>query len=305
MNSRYDAVLLIGFGGPTGADEVRPFLNQVLSGRPVVRDRYEEVVRHYELMGGRSPYNEHVEKQAAALRAQLRGRKAEIPVYVGMRNWAPHLAQAVAEIALSGARRVLGFVLAPHRCEASWDRYVASVDEAIQKTGARELRIDYPSLWHDDPLFIEAWSERVRASIARLDELGQSRAEIVFTAHSIPVAMAKESRYVEQLNESSRLVAQALNWNDWSISYQSRSGDGREPWLGPELAEVLKTIGRPAIVAPIGFVCDHVEVLYDLDVEAAMVARKSGIAMVRAHTVGDHPKFIEMIASMVTSAKTD
>jgi ferrochelatase len=301
VNSRYDAVLLIGFGGPTRADEVRPFLNKVLNGRPVAPARYEEVVHHYERMGGRSPYNEHVEKQAAALRKQLKGRKAEIPVHVGMRNWAPQLEQAIAEITKSGARRVFGFVLAPHRCEASWDRYIASVDQAIQKTGTRELTIDYPSPWHDDPRFIGAWSERLRASIARLDDGGRSRAEIVFTAHSIPVAMATASPYVEQLNESSRLVAQALNWKDWSISYQSRSGSAREPWLGPEIAEVLKTIGRPAIVAPIGFVCDHVEVLYDLDVEAAMIARESGIKMVRAQTVGDHPKFIEMIASMVTN----
>jgi ferrochelatase len=139
----------------------------------------------------------------------------------------------------------------------------------------------------------------LKASIARLDDVEQSDAEIVFTAHSIPVAMAKASAYVEELRESSRLVAQALNWNNWSISYQSRSGNRREPWLEPEIAEVVKTIERPVIVAPIGFVCDHIEVLYDLDVEAAAAARDAGIKMVRAQTVGEHPKFIEMIASMV------
>ncbi|HEY2663673.1 MAG TPA: ferrochelatase, partial [Candidatus Binataceae bacterium] len=210
MNWSYDAVLLIGFGGPTRAEEVRPFLNNVLRGRPVARDRYEEVAHHYEVMGGSSPYNQQTENQAVALRALLKSRNAAVPVYVGMRNWAPHLATTIAEIARSGARRVFGFVLAPHRCEASWDRYIASVNHALQKSGATHLKIDYPALWNNHPLFIEAWAERLKASVARLDDVERSNAEIVFTAHSIPIAMAKASAYVEQLRDSSKMVARAL-----------------------------------------------------------------------------------------------
>lgn len=302
MIGSYDAVLLIGFGGPTRPEEVRPFLDNVLRVRRIPRDRYEEVVHHYEVMGGSSPYNRQIEKQAAALRALLEARGAGLPVYVGMRNWAPHLSSVISEITRSGARRVLGFVLAPHRCEASWDRYIESVDEAVNESRATHLKIDYPPRWSDHPLFIEAWAERLRPSIAQLDDLERSKAVIVFTAHSIPVAMAGASAYVEQLRESSSMVAQALNWNHWSIGYQSRSGNPREPWLEPAIGEILRTVGGPVIVAPIGFVCDHVEVLYDLDVEAAATAREAGIKFLRAQTIGEHPRFTEMIASMVVGS---
>ena len=299
MTCNYDAVLLIGFGGPTRPEEVRPFLDNVLLGRQIPRNRYEEVVHHYEVMGGSSPYNRQIEKQAAALRALLGCRGAGLPVYVGMRNWAPLLLSVIGEIARSGARRVLGFVLAPHRCEASWDRYIASVDEAVNNSGAVHLKIDYPPPWNNHPLFIEAWAERLRASIAQLDDAERSKAVIVFTAHSIPVAMAGASAYVEQLRESSRMVAQALNWHHWSIGYQSRSGNPHEPWLEPAIGDLVRTIEGPLIVAPIGFVCDHIEVLYDLDVEAAAVAREAGIKLLRAQTIGEHPRFIEMIAAMI------
>jgi len=295
----YDAVLLIGFGGPTRPEEVRPFLDNVLRGRQIPRERYEEVVYHYEVMGGSSPYNRQIEKQAAALHALLGGLGAGLPVYLGMRNWAPYLLSAISEIARSGARRVLGFVLAPHRCEASWDRYVKSVAEAVNESGATHLKIDYPPPWSNHPLFIDAWTERVRASIAQLDDAERSNAVIVFTAHSIPVAMAGAGTYAQQFSESSRMVAQTLNWKQWSIGYQSRSGNPREPWLEPAIGDIVRTIEGPLIVAPIGFVCDHIEVLYDLDVEAAAAAREAGNKLLRAQTIGEHPRFIEMIASMV------
>jgi ferrochelatase len=300
MRPRCDAVLMIGFGGPTAPEEVRPFLDGVLRGRPVPRERYEEVIRHYEAIGGRSPYNELTTKQAVALRTALWRDGPRIPVHLGMRNWQPYLRDAIHEIARGGARRILGFVLAPHRCEASWERYQATVREALDELGADAPAIDYPEPWHAHPLFIEAMADRTAAAIAQLSAAQRPSAQLIFTAHSIPAAMAAASRYAPEVEESARLVARSLGRSAWSVAYQSRSGDPREAWLEPDIGSALRSLrGRPAVVVPIGFICDHLEVLYDLDIEAAAIAQGNGIHMVRAQTVGDHPRFIEMMAAII------
>lgn len=294
-----DSVLLIGFGGPTRADEVRPFLDNVLRGRPVPRERYEEVVRHYDLLGGRSPYNDLTMRQAAALRDALNATGVRVPIAVGMRNWHPMIADSLRLLADSGARRVLGFILAAHRSEAGWERYQASVNEARETIGPDAPEFEYPEPWHAHPLFIKAVAARAREAFARLDAAEKSRAQLVFTAHSIPVAMARHDSYVEQLAESARMVAAELGIGAWQFAYQSRSGSPRDPWLEPDIADAIRNIeSRVAVVVPIGFLCDHVEVLYDLDVEAARIARDANVRMERAPTVGDHPLFIEMMASI-------
>jgi ferrochelatase len=295
-----DGVLLVGFGGPTRGDEVRPFLDNVLRGRPVPRERYEEVVRHYEAMGGRSPYNELTMRQAAALRALL---DAKIPIEVGMRNWTPYIETALRALAVRGCQRVLAFILAAHRSEASWERYQAAVHDAQTKLGEAAPAIVYPESWHANPMFIRAVAARAREAYAKLDAAERDRAQLIFTAHSIPIAMASASGYAEQLIESSRLVAAELGIESWTLAFQSRSGSPREPWLEPDIADALRKVaGRAAVVVPIGFLCDHVEVLYDLDIDGARVARESGVRMVRAATVGDHPEFIAMMASIVKAA---
>jgi protoporphyrin/coproporphyrin ferrochelatase len=299
-DSPIDAVLLIGFGGPASSDEIRPFLDRLLRGRPIPQARYEEVVKHYEAMGGRSPYNELTMRQAEALRAALAHRGAAVPVRVGMRAWRPFVGDVLAEMVQSGARRMFGFVLAAHRCEASWQVYLNAVREAQSNLGAGAFEIEYPEPWHTHPKFIEALEARAAEARDRLPPDERKRAELIFTAHSIPLAMARASRYVEEVAASSRMVAQALRWGAWSIAYQSRSGSPREPWLEPDIAEALKHLGdRPSVVVPVGFLCDHVEVLYDLDVAARAVARDAGGRMERAATVGDHPAFIDMMAEMV------
>jgi protoporphyrin/coproporphyrin ferrochelatase len=291
---------MIGFGGPTRADEIRPFLDNVLRGRPVSAQRYEQVVHHYEHLGGRSPYNELTMRQADALRAVLAREDPPIPVFVGMRNWEPYLADAIRELAACGVRRALGFIMAAYRSEASWERYQQNVCDAQQPAGAKVIEFDYPRPWHNHPLYIRAVAARVAEAIARLGADDLPRAQLIFTAHSIPVAMAAASPYVEQLTESSQLVAQALGLTSWTLAFQSRSGSPREPWLEPDIGDAIRKLGgRPAIVAPIGFLCDHVEVLYDLDVEAMQIAREAGVRMVRAPTVGDHPQFIEMMAAVI------
>jgi protoporphyrin/coproporphyrin ferrochelatase len=301
MSSKCDAVLIVGFGGPTSADEIRPFLDNVLRGRPVTRERYEEVVHHYELLGGKSPYNELTIRQADGVREMLRSEKIEVPIAVGMRNWQPYIGDSLRELVNRGARRVLGFIMAAHRSEASWERYQATIEEACASLGEYAPAIEYPAPWHNHPLFIRANAVRVRDAFARLDSSVRSRARLIFTAHSIPVAMAENGPYVEQLSESAQLVAGEIGVGAWSLAYQSRSGSPRDRWLEPAIGDVLRSLDSDtAVVVPIGFVCDHVEVLYDLDVDAAKIAKDAGVKMVRAQTVGDHPLFIEMIASIVS-----
>jgi protoporphyrin/coproporphyrin ferrochelatase len=297
-----DAVLMIGFGGPTRADEVRPFLDNVLRGRPIPRERYEEVVHHYDLLGGRSPYNDLTMRQAAALREELAKKGVSVPVAVGMRNWKPYVADSMRALADCGARRVLGFIMAAHRSEASFERYQAIVNDALHSLGEAAPEVIYPQPWHDHPLFVTAVASRAREALSRLDFPERSRARLIFTAHSIPLAMAQAGPYVAQLTQSARVVAADLGFDNWQFAYQSRSGNPREAWLEPDIKQTLRNLdGKIAVVVPIGFLCDHVEVLYDLDVEAAQVARDAGIRMERAPTVGDHPLFIEMMASIVAA----
>ncbi len=295
-----DAVMLIGFGGPTRPEEVRPFLDNVLRGRPVPKERYEEVVHHYDVMGGRSPYNDHTMRLADALRVRLRGDGIQVPVAVGMRNWHPYLVDTIRNLTKSGARSVLGLVLAAHRCEASWERYQGAVEDARGEIGDSALQIRYTERWHTHPKFIEAVADRVREAFSRLDQNEAQRAQLIFTAHSIPVTMDAASGYADQIRESAMAVAILLGHHEWTLAFQSRSGAPRDPWLEPDISEVLRNFeGRPAVVMPIGFLCDHVEVLYDLDVEAAKVALQCNVKMIRAATIGDHPAFIAMLAEIV------
>jgi len=289
----------MGFGGPTGPAEIRPFLDRVLKGRPVPPERYEEVVRHYERLGGYSPYNEITMRQAGALRELMRRQGATVPVAVGFRKSPPYIDEALGELMRRGVRRVLGFILAAYRCEASWERYQDYVEDARGRLGADAPEVEYPAPWHDDSLFVEAVADRVGVAMARLPPDERKGAELVFTAHSIPTAMAEHAPYVRQLHESAAMIADAIAHPRWQLAFQSRSGSPRERWLEPDIGDALRALsGRAAVVMPLGFLCDHVEALYDLDVEAARIAREAGVRMERAATVGDHPRFIEMMASI-------
>lgn len=245
-SARCDSVMLIGFGGPTAPGEVRPFLDRVLQGRPVPRERYEEVVHHYELLGGRSPYNDLTLRQAAALRERLRRDGIDVPVVVGMRNTPPFIDDALRDLAARGARRTFGFILAAHRCEASWDRYQDDLDAARTRVGAAAPQFDYAPLWHNDPRFIGAIADRVRAAIDRLAAQDRDRADLIFTAHSIPLAMAGRAAYVDQIEESAAMVARAVGNANSRVAWQSRSGNPRDPWLEPDVKDVVRELGEPA-----------------------------------------------------------
>lgn len=302
----YDAVLLIAFGGPNAMDEVRPFLANVLRGRPVPPERLEAVVHHYELIGGRSPLTELTLRQARGLAAALRAHGPALPVYVGMRNWTPYLHETLAQMAADGVRRAVGLILSPQQNDAGWGRYQRDVVDARAQVGAAAPQVDYADEFHAHPLFIEALSENVAAALAQVADARRAAAHLVFTAHSIPTAMAAASPYVAQITEGAQLVAARVGQARWSVAYQSRSGNPRDPWLEPDICDVVRALAadgvRDVVVLPLGFVCDHVEVLYDLDIEARQVADAVGVHFVRAATVNDHPTFMRALADLVRRA---
>lgn len=300
-----DAVLLIAFGGPECAEDVRPFLANVLRGRPAPPDRVEEVVRRYERIGGRSPLTELTRRQASALRALLGETGPALPVYLGMRNWHPYLADTLAAMRRDGVRRAIGLILAAQQNDAAWGRYQREVADARAALGAAAPAVEFAPNWHAHPLFIDAVVDRARHALAALPAERRRGVQLVFTAHSIPLAMAAASPYEGQLRVGAALVAEQLGFRDHRLAYQSRSGSPREPWLEPDIGAVVRQEAargtRELLVVPIGFVCDHVEVLYDLDVEARRIASDAGVGFTRAETVNDHPSFIRMLAAVVAA----
>jgi ferrochelatase len=306
VRARADAVLLIAFGGPTRPEEIRPFLANVARGRSIPADRLEAVVHHYEAIGGRSPLNELTFRQKRKLETALAATGPPLPVYVGMRNWDPYIPDTLARMAADGIRRAVGVILSPHASEASRERYVAEVDAARAALGAGAPDVAWLGPWHTHPLFVTAVADAAVAALVTIPAARRAAAPLVFTAHSIPVAMAERAPYVEQLDASARAVAERLGRERWQVAYQSRSGSPREPWLEPDVDHALRVLAAAgatdAVVVPVGFVVDHVEVLYDLDIEARATARGLGLGFARAGTVNDHPLFIRMLAELVARA---
>lgn len=298
-----DSVLLIAFGGPEKPEDIRPFLSIVTEGRAIPAERLEEVARHYEAIGGRSPLTELTRLQAEGLRRALRHEGRFARVYVGMRNWRPFLHETLAEMKRAGHLRALGIILSSFQTEASWERYTADVAAARDKVGPGCPEVTFAGPWVNHPLFLDAMVDRVRAALEGVPDERRGAARLVFTAHSVPVAMAEGTPYAQQLQAAAAVIAGRLGHRRWSLAYQSRSGPPREPWLEPDITDALRALAKAGatdvVVAPIGFVCDHVEVLYDLDIAARGVARECGLGFFRALTANDHPAFIEMLADLV------
>lgn len=302
----FDSVLVVSFGGPQGPDDIRPFLERVLRGRRVTPERIEEVARHYELFGGVSPITALTRRQGEGLEQRLAAAGHPLPVYVGMRNWHPLLADTLKDMHAAGARRAIGFIAAAHHSYSSCQQYRENVADArttLRADAGGDVDITFVDSWFAHPLFAEANARHVRAALTALPADLHGTARLVFTAHSIPMPMADASRYREQLLESARLVAEHAGMSDWALVYQSRSGRPGDPWLEPDVCDYLRSEhegGLQAVVlCPIGFVCDHVEVLYDLDREAAEACREIGLPMVRAESVNDDPLFLDLMADVV------
>ena len=300
LKPAHDAIVFLGFGGPESPDDVRPFIDRVLGGRRIPPDRYEQVVGNYALIGGTSPYNERTRQLADALGAALAQSGVRTPVAIAYLNAAPFVDDVFARLAEDGVKRILAIVLAPHEGAAGRDKYVHLADEACKHAG---LSIEYVDPFFDHPLFIAAHAQQIRDAQVRLAAGGDSA--LIFTAHSIPTATPGADRYVEELNRTAQLIAAELNAPQWTLAYQSRSGAPSDPWLEPDVRDVLRGFpangSRTAIVDPIGFLCDHVEVLYDIDLDAQAVAAQAGVRFERAATMNDHPLFVRMLAELTVS----
>ena len=301
-----DSVLLIAFGGPEKPEDIRPFLEIVSAGRRIPAERLEEVAHHYEAIGGRSPLAELTRCQADGLRRALEQDGIALPVYVGMRNWHPFLLETLGEMRDRGHRHALGIILSSLQTEASWDRYVADVTAAREKLGAGAPEVRFAEPWGGDPLFLDAMAARAATALGLVPSSARANALLVFTAHSVPVAMASGSPYGRELEAAASAIADRVGHPRWQVAYQSRSGSPREPWLDPDICDVVRGLKgegiEDVVVVPVGFVCDHVEVLYDLDVEARAVAAESGVRFYRSAAANDHPAFIALLADLVKRA---
>jgi ferrochelatase len=287
--SRYDALLVVSFGGPEKREDVIPFLENVLRGRNVPRERMLEVAEHYYHFGGRSPINDQNRALIGALRNAVK-----TPVYWGNRNWHPLLADTVRQMCDDGVRRAVAFVTSAFGSYSGCRQYIEDIARARGEAGEDAPQIDKIRPFSDHPKFLAAMTDRVRAAVAELPA-----GRLVFTAHSVPVSMAQSSPYVAELERACAAVAAAAGRSEWNLVYQSRSGPPGQPWLEPDIGDYLRQIRRDVVIAPIGFLSDHMEVIYDLDTEVRRVCEELGVRMVRAGTVGTHPAIIEMIAELM------
>jgi ferrochelatase len=308
MTAPVDSILLVGYGGPTQPDEVMPFLRKVVEGKGVPDQRLKEVATHYEAVGGFSPYNQRTTRLAEALDRWLQERGRYLPVVMGMRNWHPFMADTLAAMVEDKRRHAAVIILAPHRAETTWDRYVKEAEAAAQAAPG-EIELSFIEPYYNDVRFIEANGARLEETGLVRDGEWPAGIPVVFTAHSIPTAMADASPYVEDLMTSCTEVAELLEIPRWELAYQSRSGNPSTPWLEPDVNEVLKRIAgegvKEVVVQAIGFLSDHVEVLYDLDVEAQKTAQEAGLRLHRAGCVNDHREFVTLLGERIIKLSGD
>ncbi|MDR3726376.1 MAG: ferrochelatase [Terracidiphilus sp.] len=299
----YDAILLVSFGGPEKPDDVLPFLENVLRGKPVPRERMLEVAEHYYHIGGASPINAQNRALKAALETELREHGIHLPVYWGNRNWHPMLADAMAEMKRDGIRHALGFFTSAYSSYSGCRQYRENIAAAQQVVGEGAPQVDKIRAFYNHPGYIETVTAHAREALARVPAERRSDARLLFTAHSIPMSMANTSRYVEQLEEASRLVAEALAHAAHRLVFQSRSGSPSQPWLGPDILEAIDEEhaagAKDIVIVPIGFVSDHMEIIFDLDTQARERCEQLGISYQRGHTAGTHPRFVSMIRELI------
>jgi ferrochelatase len=303
--TNHNALLIVGFGGPEGKEDVLPFLENVLAGKPVPRQRMLEVAEHYHHFGGVSPINQQVRDLIEALEPELLRRGVEIPIFWGNRNWHPLLADTLREMSASGVRRALALVLSAYGSYSGCRQYREDIERARSSAGADAPVVEKIRLFYNHPDFILANADRVGEGLARIHADRRSRTRVAFTAHSIPRSMANQCDYEAQLTETCRLIAeeQGLAAPRWSLVYQSRSGRPSDPWLEPDIGAHLQDLATrdvsDVVVHPVGFLSDHMEILHDLDIEASAEASRLGMNMVRTGTVGVHPRFVSMLAELV------
>jgi ferrochelatase len=304
----YDALLVVSFGGPEAPDEVMPFLENVLRGRNVPRERMLQVAHHYELFGGVSPINGQNRALIAALGKELDESNLNLPIYWGNRNWHPLLADTLRQMKRDGIRRALAFVTSAYSSYSGCRQYREDIERARESVGEGAPQVDKLRVFYNHPGFIAPNVENLRLALARIPYERRRQAHVAFTAHSIPLSMASNCDYQAQLLETCRLVAESTGHARWQLVFQSRSGSPAQPWLEPDICDHLRGLKRAGatdvVVAPVGFISDHMEVLYDLDTEAKQVAQEINLNLIRAATVGTHPTFIKMVRELIVERMT-
>ncbi|QDT72810.1 ferrochelatase [Lacipirellula limnantheis] len=302
----YDAILIVSFGGPEGPDEVMPFLENVLRGKPVPRERMLEVAEHYQHFGGVSPINEQNRQLIAALETELAANGPQLPIYWGNRNWRPLLPETLAQMGRDGVNRALAFFTSAFSSYSGCRQYRENIAVARDEVGSSAPEVDKLRVFYNHPGFIEPMVESLAACLAKVPSAQRATVNVLFTAHSIPLSMAANCRYEVQLAEACRLVAAGagLATDQWELVYQSRSGSPHQPWLEPDVCDRIRSLQAAGslhdlIIVPIGFISDHMEVLFDLDTEARQLCEQLDVRMQRAATVGVHPRFIRMIRELI------
>jgi len=294
------AVLLLAYGGPESLRDVEPFLRDIRAGRETSEELIQEVTARYAAIGGGSPLARRTHEQAAALQAALRESGDLRPVHVGMRHWSPRIADSVSSLVQKGYRHLTAICLAPHYSRLSIGAYKSALERAIQDSGAH-IDVEFVDHWGDHPLLIRALASRLEAALVHDAEAGKDT-EIVFTAHSLPASLVDEGDpYVSELRRTAEAVAELLGTSRYRLAFQS-AGARAVRWLGPDLLETLNALraagAHHVLVAPIGFVSDHVEILYDLDIEARRAADDLGLSLRRAEALNTHPDFIAALADL-------
>lgn len=310
MPASYDAILLVSFGGPNQPDDVLPFLENVLRGKNVPHERMLEVAEHYHHFGGVSPINEQNRGLIAALQAELAAAGLSLPIYWGNRNWHPLLTDTLREMRDAGIRRALAIFTSAYSSYSGCRQYRENIAEARAAVGPDAPEVDKVRAFFNHPGFVDASVERLQQALATIPLERRPETLLVFTAHSIPMAMSANCRYVVQLEDVARVCSERVQHPHYRLVYQSRSGPPTQPWLEPDVLDFLRQVQhegrfRDVVIAPIGFISDHMEVLYDLDTEAHHLCQDLGLNMVRAATVGTHPRFVQGLRELIVERMTD
>jgi ferrochelatase len=303
MHEQFDALLVLSFGGPEKAGDVMPFLENVTRGRGIPRERLLEVAENYYRLGGASPINAQCRALIAALRAELDSHGVHLPIYWGNRNWHPFLEATMREMAAAGVRRALVVVTSAYAGYSACRQYLEDIQKAKAAVGGDTPEFERLPHYCLQAGFLEPLIEHVREAFSQLPAASRATAPLLFTAHSVPAAMATTSRYLEQLHEVARRVAEGAGHPEHRLVFQSRSGPPQQPWLEPDIRDALREEAqagaKDVVVAPIGFISDHMEVKFDLDTQARECAEALGVNMVRAATVGTHPRFIALLRELI------
>ncbi|MFO0944270.1 MAG: ferrochelatase [Pirellulales bacterium] len=304
MKQPIDCILFVSFGGPEGPDEVIPFLENVLRGKPVPRERMMEVVEHYQHFGGVSPINAQNRDIIARLQAALNAAGLNLPIIWGNRNWKPYITDALREMQARGLQCALPVFTNIFSSYSGCRQYRENILAASQEVGdgapqtSPRLRFGF-----NHPKFIAAQCDLIQTAIEAVPFESRGNLQLLFTAHSIPLSMSDNCNYVVQLKESARLIAEQLGNPSWELVYQSRSGPPTQPWLEPDIGDRIRELAasgtKAIVVAPLGFVSDHMEVLFDLDTEAHDICKELGVVYSRAAAAGTHPEFIAMLVDLI------